>query len=60
MLPGLGQIMNGPVVKGLVIATISILTGYLCGLASVLAAVEAYKVAQKREAGTEVGDWDWF
>lgn len=64
-LPGLGQIYNGQVGKGLLAlvstAMLSALTdgGSLCVIGPILC-VDAYCVAAKRRKGRTVGSWEWF
>ncbi|MBV1861330.1 MAG: PQQ-like beta-propeller repeat protein [Nannocystaceae bacterium] len=53
LIPGVGQLMNGQTIKGLVILVVSVFTFYMLGLASILAALDAYFVARKRLEGGE-------
>jgi serine/threonine protein kinase len=66
-LPGLGQLYNGQVLKGVLSLGLSIVLlangpggaclffmGYIAG------AVDAYRIAEKRQKGLPVGPWDFF
>lgn len=62
---GLGQIINGQVVKGIVCFVVAVILGFFTfGLSVVittpLVIVDAYLIAKKRSEGKEVGDWEFF
>ena len=59
-VPGVGQIISGQVAKGAVILIAAVLFCGLGGILNVVAAIDAYLIAQKQEKGQTVGDWDFF
>ena len=70
VVPGIGQILCGQVVKGIVLliaAYVSVayprllfgLPGFLLLVGKVLVAIDAYNIARRRRAGRRVGDWEW-
>jgi Pyruvate/2-oxoacid:ferredoxin oxidoreductase gamma subunit len=59
-LPGLGQALNGQTTKGGVIFVGAVMTGFLCGLAGLFAAYDAYKIAERRARGESVGPWQFM
>ena len=60
LLPGTGQMLAGQYKKGAVMLLISVTTCYMAGLASAVAAIDAWMVADKARKGTEFGEWEWF
>ena len=65
LIPGLGQIYNGQVAKGivLIIANITISSatfGITALIFLIIAIVDAGKIANKINAGQQVGDWEFF
>lgn len=60
VLPGVGQIMAGQAAKGAVMLVIAVLTCAFGGLFNLLAAVDAYLIAQRKKRGEVVGDWQFF
>ncbi|MFL5351981.1 serine/threonine protein kinase [Archangium sp.] len=66
-VPGLGQLYNGQVLKGLLSLGLSVVMlvngpgGFcLCFMGYLAAAVDAYRIADKRRKGLPVGPWDSF
>ncbi len=60
LVPGLGQILCGQVLKGGLILVGSM---FLCcglGVFNLIAAADAYRVAQRIKAGEIVGPWQTF
>lgn|GEM_PF-2126387 len=70
VMPGMGQAMNFQLVKGIVIFfAYVIFTGftsgpqyglYLQAVWHVLAALDAYRIANRLKEGESVGKWQWF
>ena len=65
LLPGLGQIYNGQVLKGIAVICANVLIasatvgfGYLAVL--VAAIIDAGKIAKKINEGKAVGEWEFF
>ena len=70
LVPGIGQILCGQVVKGIVLliaAYVSVayprllfgMPGFLLFVGKVFVAIDAYNIARRRRAGRRVGDWEW-
>lgn len=59
-LPGAGQLWCGQALKGLALLVAAFFTLSGCGVLSVLAAVDAYLIAQRKRRGETVGDWQMF
>lgn len=59
-IPGLGQLLAGQVPKGIVILVVSIFTCAGGGLISVIAAIDAFLIAQRKQKGETVQDWQFF
>jgi hypothetical protein len=59
-VPGLGQMLNGQVVKGFVVLGAAVLTCCGLGLVSVAAAVDAFMIAERRRRGEPVDEWQFF
>ena len=57
LIPGLGQIYNGQVAKGLVLLVLAI---FLCPIVWVVSIVDAVMIARKLQQGQAVGEWEWF
>ncbi len=64
--PGVGQILNGQVAKGLAILVAYLLSRWLPSpfqlglfIAQVLIAVDAYRIAERRRRGEPVKEFDW-
>lgn len=58
--PGVGQMLAGQVAKGVVILAIAFFTAYGACLLPFLAAFDAYQIAQRRQRGETVGEWQFF
>lgn len=58
--PGVGQIILGQTVKGAVLLGVSLFTGYMCGLMSIVGAIDAWQIGKKLESGRPVGEWEFF
>lgn len=63
--PGVGQMINGQIVKGAVILGVDIVLGPLtCGVvalaAAVVAAIDAYKCTKALEEGITLRKWSFF
>jgi TM2 domain-containing membrane protein YozV len=62
-IPGLSQILMGQVVKGIVILVAAIVLTVFCLVGIVLspvAAIDAYLIARKIQAGNQIGEWEFF
>ena len=59
-LPGVGQMYAGQTLKGFVLLVVAFFTVGLCGLLNLVAAFDAYKIAQRRTLGEPVSDWQFF
>ncbi len=59
-IPGLGQMLNGQVVKGIVLLGASVVTCCGFGLISVAAAIDAFMIAERKRRGESVGEWQFF
>lgn len=59
LLPGVGHVMLGQVVKGLVILLVVFATFGVGLLVSAVVALDCYLVAKARK-GRAVGDWEFF
>lgn len=65
LLPGLGQMINGQLVKGIVILAVDLVIGPLtCGIvavaAMIVAAIDAYKCTKALEEGITLRKWSFF
>lgn len=60
ILPGAGQLWAGQTLKGVALLVVAFFTLSGCGLLSVLAAIDAYLIAQRKRRGETVGDWQMF
>ncbi|MBE6406057.1 MAG: hypothetical protein E7040_08555 [Lentisphaerae bacterium] len=65
LIPGLGQIYNGQVVKGIVIILANIiLASATFGISGIviliLAVIDAGNIAKKLNEGRTVGEWEFF
>ncbi len=60
ILPGAGQIYAGQTVKGVLLLVLAFFTCMGGGLFNVLAAVDAFLIAQRKARGETVGDWQFF
>ncbi len=60
IVPGLGQILAGQSMKGLVLLIIAFPTCGMGGLLNIVAAADAYLIAQRRKRGEVVQDWQFF
>ena len=60
LLPGVGQLYAGQTVKGVVLLVVSIGTCFGGGLLNFVAALDAFLIAQRKERGETVGDWQFF
>ena len=58
--PGAGQIYAGQGLKGGVLLLVAFFTCMGGGLLNIIAAIDAYLIAQRRAAGEPVGDWKFF
>jgi len=58
--PGVGQMILGQTTKGAVMLGASIFTGYMCGILSIIGAIDAHKIGKKMEAGRAVEEWEFF
>jgi hypothetical protein len=58
--PGVGQIISGQVGKGILMLVVFFVLCGLGGLLNVVAAIDAYLIAEKKNAGKPVGEWDFF
>lgn len=59
-LPGVGQLLCGQTVKGIVLLVLAFFTCWGGGLLSVLAALDAFLIAQRKERGEALGEWQFF
>lgn len=59
-LPGVGQMMAGQGVKGAILLVVFFLTCGFLGLMNIVCAIDAYLIADKKNSGKPVGDWDFF
>lgn len=59
IIPGLGQLLLGQVVKGLVILGVSLFTCAGFGLLTVASVLDAFLVAKAKKR-REVGEWEFF
>lgn len=64
-LTGLGQIVNGQVIKGIVCFVGAVIIGFITLGFSViittpLVIIDAYLIAKKRREGKQVQEWDFF
>lgn len=68
IFPGLGQMLNGQVGKGVLLILAAFVATTLIGMnfwgieiliARVLVAIDAYRIGEKRRNGQKVGDGDW-
>lgn len=59
-LPGVGQIMTGQVPKGAALLILFFVTCGLGGVLNVIAAADAWLIAQRRRRGETVSDWQFF
>jgi len=60
VLPGVGQLYAGQTVKGVVLLVVSIGTCFGGGIFNFVAALDAFLIAQRKERGETVGDWQFF
>lgn len=60
VLPGVGQMLLGQVAKGAVLLIVAVFTVGLCGVLNVVAAIDAYLVAQRVKRGETIGDFTFF
>jgi TM2 domain-containing membrane protein YozV len=58
--PGVGQILLGQQIKGAVLLGISLFTGAMCGILCIVAAIDAFQIGKKHQAGIPVRQWDFF
>jgi len=58
--PGVGQMMAGQGAKGFVMLIVALFTCGLMGVLNMVAAIDAYLIAEKKNAGKPVGEWDFF
>ncbi|MCP4809481.1 MAG: hypothetical protein GY913_17375 [Proteobacteria bacterium] len=59
-IPGVSQMMNGQVAKGVVILVVAVVLCGLGGLLNLVMAADAYMIGEKKTKGVTVGDWDFF
>ena len=60
-LPGAGQaFFNKQMSKGVVIFVLALCTGYGLGVGALIVAADAYLIAQRRQRGEVVTDWQFF
>lgn len=68
IFPGLGQMLNGQVGKGVLLILAAFVATTLIGMhfwgielliARVIVAIDAYRIGEKRRNGQKVGDGDW-
>jgi TM2 domain-containing membrane protein YozV len=66
-IPGVGQLYNGQVLKGIGIALLSIVLVFGMDLGwcpllivNILLGVDAYRIATKRRDGKQIGNWEFF
>ena len=64
-LTGLGQIVNGQVIKGIVCFVVPIILGFITlGISVIvttpLVIIDAYLIAKKRREGNQVEEWEFF
>ena len=60
IFPGAGQLWCGQGLKGIVMLGVAMFTLSGCGVLSVLAAVDAYLIAQRKRRGETLGEWQMF
>jgi hypothetical protein len=60
LLPGVGQIYAGQTAKGAVLLAVAFFTCAGGGLLSIVAALDAYAVAGRRQRGEALRDWQFF
>lgn len=60
VLPGAGQLYAGQAAKGGALVVFGLFTCMLGGLLNVLAALDAYRIAQRRVRGETVDAWQIF
>lgn len=60
VLPGAGEIYVGQLTKGIVLAVVGVPTLGCCGILSLVTAVDSYLLAQRRQRGETIGDWQFF
>lgn len=60
IIPGLGQLLAGQGAKGVVLLIVGMLSCGMGGLLNLVAAVDAYLIAQRKRRGESVQDWQFF
>jgi len=65
IIVGLGQMYNGQVIKGIVLLISAIILGsFTFGIGSliilIVSIIDAVKIAEKINAGRQVGQWEFF
>jgi hypothetical protein len=60
LLPGVGQLYAGQTKKGAVLLLVAVGTCFGGGLLNFVAALDAFLIAQRKERGEAVGDWQFF
>lgn len=60
VLPGAGEIYVGQVTKGIVLAVVGVPTLGCCGILTLITAADSYLLAQRRQRGETIGDWQFF
>lgn len=60
IVPGVGQLLAGQNAKGLVLLGVAFITCGMGGLLNIVAAADAYLIAQRRKRGEVVQDWQFF
>ena len=58
--PGGGQLWCGQGLKGIVMLAVAFTTLNGCGVLSVLAAADAFFIAQRKRRGEPIGEWQMF
>ena len=62
MIAGCGQLYNGQTAKGVCIFFLCVFLWVvdLGFVVTILACIDAYRIAQKINSGRQVGPWEWF
>jgi hypothetical protein len=65
LFPGVGQMINGQIVKGIVLLVVAVVVGpFTCGIVNVadaiVAGIDAYKCTKALEDGVTLRKWSFF
>ena len=59
-VPGLGQLMMGQTLKGVAIFVGTCFTWFVFCAPMLVSAYDAWKIAQRKNAGETIGEWQFF